>query len=381
MNFSILNLIVILGSIQGFLLALVFLTNKQFNKKSNQFLAILIITLSMPNFLNAIKQTSLGEEYPVLDFLPLYFLFLIPFSLYYFIQYLIQPDYSFQKKEYLFLIPFGLQVLHQLLIFILYLIDSPYLSPDNSLLWFCSDLFEAGAMIATIVVLFIIIRKLNGYEASLFDTYANIESRSMRWLKNTMIASLILWVCWFVPFMSGYGSKSQGLYYPLFLGLALVSYWLAYAMYSRRDIFENNEILSEEAKLQSPVQELSQKTDEHYQNLLSLIEEEKLFKNPDISMTLLAAKMKLSNGYLSQIINQKEGKNFFEFINAYRVEEVKRNLADPNFDHFSILGIGLEAGFKSKSTFNAVFKKMTGHTPTAYKKLLTEEKKKSKHLN
>ncbi|MEL6256529.1 MAG: helix-turn-helix domain-containing protein [Bacteroidota bacterium] len=91
--------------------------------------------------------------------------------------------------------------------------------------------------------------------------------------------------------------------------------------------------------------------------------------------------MKLSNGYLSQIINQKEGKNFFDFINGYRVEEVKRNLADPNFDHFSILGIGLEAGFKSKSTFNAVFKKMTGHTPTAYKKLLTAKENKSKHLN
>ena len=98
-------------------------------------------------------------------------------------------------------------------------------------------------------------------------------------------------------------------------------------------------------------------------------------------MTLLAAKMKLSNGYLSQIINQKEGKNFFDFINGYRVEEVKRNLANPNFDHFSILGIGLEAGFKSKSTFNAVFKKMTGHTPTAYKRLLTADKNKSKHLN
>lgn len=381
MNFSILNLIIILGSIQGFLLALVFLTNKQFNKKSNQFLAILIITLSMPNFLNAVKQTSFGEQYPILDYLPLYFLFLIPFSLYYFIQYLIQPEYNFQKKEYLFLIPFGIQVIHQLFIFVMYLLDSPILSPDNRWLWFCSDLFEAGAMTATIIVLFIIIKKLNGYEASLFDTYANIESRSMRWLKNTMIASLILWACWFVPFMSGYGAKSQGLYYPLFLGLALVSYWLAYAMYSRRDIFENNEILSEEAKLQHPVNELSQKTDEHYQNLLALIEEEKLFKNPDISMTLLAAKMKLSNGYLSQIINQKEGKNFFDFINGYRVEEVKRNLADPNFDHFSILGIGLEAGFKSKSTFNAVFKKMTGHTPTAYKRLLTADKNKSKHLN
>ncbi|MEM8887736.1 MAG: helix-turn-helix domain-containing protein [Bacteroidota bacterium] len=374
MNFSILNLIIILGSIQGFLLALVFLTNKQFNKRSNQFLALLIISLSMPNFLSALRASNVMETYPILEYLPLYFLFLIPFSLYYFIQYLIQPDYTFEKKEYLFLLPFGLQLIHQSSILILYLMDSPYLNSRRNFLWYCGEFFEGGALIATIVVIFIIIKKLNGYEESLLDTYANIESRSMRWLKNTMIASLVLWACWFIPFMTSYGLKGPRLYYPLFLGLALVSYWLAYAVYSRRDIFENSEILSEEAKLQPPVQELSNKTDEHYQKLLTLIEAEKLFKNPDISMTLLAAKMKLSNGYLSQIINQKEEKNFFDFINTYRVEEVKRNLSDPNFDHFSILGIGLEAGFKSKSTFNAVFKKMTGHTPTAYKKLLMADK-------
>lgn len=335
----------------------------------------------MPNLVNALKELPIGEAYPILEFLPIYLLFLIPFSLYYYIQYLTKPEYRFSKKEYLLLIPALIQLLFQLFLLWLYLADSPLLGEENRVLWVCNSLFEAGSMFATFVVLMLVIRKLNRYEASLVENYANIESQSLSWLKNTMIVSLLLWACWFIPFVSGYGAESRKYYYPLFLGQAFISYWLGYAMYSRRDIFENNEILSEEGKTLNSVPELSQKTDEHYQKLLSLIAEEKLFKNPDISMTLLAAKMKLSNGYLSQIINQKEGKNFFEFINDYRVEEVKRNLADPNFDHFSILGIGLEAGFKSKSTFNAVFKKMTGNTPTAYKRLLIEEKKGSKHLN
>ncbi|MEM6801454.1 MAG: AraC family transcriptional regulator [Bacteroidota bacterium] len=245
---------------------------------------------------------------------------------------------------------------------------------ENSLLWICNEIFEAGAMFATFIALILVIRKINRYEASLPERYANIESQSLRWLKNTMLVSLVLWACWFIPFVFGQESGDRENYYPLFIGLALTIYWLAYASFSKRDLFENDEFLSEAAKTGLPQQELSQKTDDHYQKLLQLIEEEKLFKNPEISMSLLGAKMKLSNGYLSQIINQKEGKNFFDFINAYRVEEVKKNLADPKFEHFSILGVGLEAGFKSKSTFNAVFKKMTGLTPSAYKKSLKEVK-------
>lgn len=240
----------------------------------------------------------------------------------------------------------------------------------EEILQICSNFFEIFAMACTLIVLVLNIRKLNIYQKQLVNTYSNIESQSLTWLRNTLIVSLVLWALWVVPLFMDNGTGRE-LYYPLFLGQAFVMYWLGYAIYSRRDLFENDEILSEEAKAEKSMPEPSSKTNEHYQKLLTLIEEEKLFKNPELSMTLLAAKMKLSNGYLSQIINQKEGKNFFDFINSYRVEEVKKNLTDPNFDHFSILGIGLEAGFKSKSTFNAVFKKMTGKTPTAYKRLLT----------
>ncbi|MCB0854362.1 MAG: AraC family transcriptional regulator [Bacteroidetes bacterium] len=357
---------------QGFLLAIVFVTNKKFNRKSNQYLALLIFCLSLMNLVNALRESRLDESLKILDYLPLYWFFLIPFTLYYFIQYLLNPDYHFARKEYLALMPFLIHFSFWSLRFLLFAFDASLLNTYRSFFWGCNNVFEVTAMLATLIVLILNIRKLNAYQSHLVDNYSDIESQSLNWVKYTMIASLVLLGFWAVPFFSGAPDRSY--YYPLFIGQALIIYWLGYMMYSKSDLFEMSEILSESIPEDPGNGDLSQKTEEHYQNLLRLIEEEKLFKNPDLNMTLLAGKMKLSNGYLSQIINQREGKNFFEFINTYRVEEVKHNLKDPAYDHFSILGIALEAGFKSKSTFNAVFKKMTGHTPSAYKNLIQGER-------
>lgn len=74
---------------------------------------------------------------------------------------------------------------------------------------------------------------------------------------------------------------------------------------------------------------------------------------------------------MSHLINAGLGENFYDFINKYRVEEVKRLMADPQKQNYNLLGIALEAGFKSKSTFNLIFKRFTGLTPTEYKKNIT----------
>ena len=64
----------------------------------------------------------------------------------------------------------------------------------------------------------------------------------------------------------------------------------------------------------------------------------------------------------------KHFKNFFDFINSYRVESVKEMLLNKEFEHYTVLAIGLESGFNSKTSFNTVFKKMTGVTPSEYRK-------------
>jgi AraC-like DNA-binding protein len=102
--------------------------------------------------------------------------------------------------------------------------------------------------------------------------------------------------------------------------------------------------------------------------LEKLISKNELYINPKVSLNLLAKRLDLSSGYLSQVINKVTGGNFSEYINSYRINEVNKMLLNPEFDKYSILSLGYEAGFNSKSVFCTTFKKQTGLTPNQFKK-------------
>ena len=102
--------------------------------------------------------------------------------------------------------------------------------------------------------------------------------------------------------------------------------------------------------------------------LNTLVEEEKLYLEPELHIEDIAVKMHLQTHHLSKLINQQLGKNFFEYINEYRVEEFKKLVADPNNKNISILGLAMDAGFNSKATFYRFFKNSTGLTPSEFKK-------------
>lgn len=97
----------------------------------------------------------------------------------------------------------------------------------------------------------------------------------------------------------------------------------------------------------------------------------KPYLDAELTLSGLAKDLSMSRSQLSQLINDGIGENFYDFVNKYRVEEVKRLMTDPQISNYSLLGIALEAGFKSKSTFNLIFKRFTGLTPSEYKKNLS----------
>ena len=106
--------------------------------------------------------------------------------------------------------------------------------------------------------------------------------------------------------------------------------------------------------------------DEYLSQLLRFMEERKPYLQNELSIQDLAAAIGIPRHHLSRVVNERLNKNFYDFINEYRVAEAKRLLLHPAFGHYTTLAIALEAGFSSKATFNAVFKKQTGLTPTAY---------------
>jgi len=98
--------------------------------------------------------------------------------------------------------------------------------------------------------------------------------------------------------------------------------------------------------------------------------DKKPYLDAELTLSGLAKDLSMSRSQLSQLINDGMGENFYDFVNKYRVEEVKRLMTTPETKNYSLLGIALEAGFKSKSTFNLIFKRFTGLTPSEYKKNL-----------
>ncbi|MFN5418342.1 MAG: helix-turn-helix domain-containing protein [Flavobacteriia bacterium] len=107
--------------------------------------------------------------------------------------------------------------------------------------------------------------------------------------------------------------------------------------------------------------------EELLEKLLALMDEKKPFLNPDITLALVAEELEVYPRYVSQIINEKFEKNFYNFINEYRVKEARILLINKAYENYSIEGIANSVGFNSKSSFNTFFKKITGITPSYFR--------------
>ena len=105
------------------------------------------------------------------------------------------------------------------------------------------------------------------------------------------------------------------------------------------------------------------------QKLAALMETEKLFKNPDLNLDILVGKLGKGRHFLSQLLNENLEKNFFQYVNEFRIQEACGLLSSKHA--LSVEAIGYEVGFRSKSAFFAAFKKIKGTTPSKYRSAIS----------
>jgi len=104
--------------------------------------------------------------------------------------------------------------------------------------------------------------------------------------------------------------------------------------------------------------------------LLGLMMKEHPYRDPDLTLPNLAERLDTTPHKLSEVLNTELGQTFYDFINRYRVDDVRRRLAESRSKNLNVLTVAMDAGFASKSTFNQVFKKQTGQTPSTYRKAI-----------
>ncbi len=192
-----------------------------------------------------------------------------------------------------------------------------------------------------------------------------------QWLHNLLMAFGLLWLMW-IPFIIAdnfYYHHQPGVhaYYALYLLLAVMAIWMAAVAYLRPEV----SLLTDQPSFFKPSApaELKQKG----VWLKKVVKEHHYYQDPELSLSSLAGKLGLTIHELSKIINTGLKKSFNDFINEYRVAEVIRRMQDPAYNGITLLVIAYDSGFNSKSTFNLIFKKMTGKSPVQYKNNLGKE--------
>jgi len=218
------------------------------------------------------------------------------------------------------------------------------------------------------------------YRRQAHANLANFDATVFRWLFTLQAIPLMAWGLAALP-----GLSTASEIYADIAGLLLVAlvYFIAMMQWRNPQLFTIAQ-LAEVVETPTP-EGVSQNTPEQdgeldpairaelFETIKKQIEGEQLYLDSKLTLSDLAKTTGLSKHHLSEVLNRHAGKNFYEFINGYRVDFVRKRLAEDS--NQKILAMALEAGFSSKSTFNAIFKQFTGQTPTQYRKSLVEEKK------
>jgi AraC-like DNA-binding protein len=384
--FDFLSVLNLLGIIQGFILTLSFLFSKSDKIVSNRLLGCLLLCLTLTITEIFGCYTRLIAYFPFFINTTEALDFLLGPLLYFYCLSLTKPVFNWKNKW-----------LHFIPAILFFILRVPFLLQSNAfkiadvddafgridkmplqpvpILWFPHYHFGGFWMDVLTFPHQLIYYILNAILIYNFtrgrnESFWNSSLVAVRWLSRIATMSLVfLIIAMFLSF------SSDGDTGDIYIASALsgVFYLMSYMLLRHSQLLSVQNPDTEKKKYEKSglSEEIASNA---MQKLNNLMQTEKPYLNPDITLPELASKLHISTHHLSQLLNEQIGKNFSDFLNEYRIEEMKYKLLNPTQSHLKIEEMAFESGFNSKSVFNTAFKKFTGQTPSEYRKSANTKK-------
>lgn len=350
------DIIINAGIANGFLITILFGRHK--NQPSRFLLSLLLMDLSIIifriHYLFYHFHEKLGSPY----FIDGPFTFLLGPFLFFYLRSIVVPGSTITRKDlkhfavfavfltlFIYLYFSGKDGSHSL--FIQRVIGSPWVFLVLQFGYYLSQTY----------------RLLRLHRQNIVEKFSNVEGMDVSWLKiiTWVFVLILIFIAVATPWLiHGFSFSTYKTTSAFFFSLVL--FFIAYkGIHQRVPIeltvsSENDPTLSDTAT----VHRLKEK-------LLAHMESNKPFLNPELTLIDLAQQVGVSRNQLSQVINTGIGDNFYNFVNKFRIEEVKELIKKDVNRKFTILSLANDAGFNSKSSFNNIFKKITGLTPSEYR--------------
>lgn len=370
----------LLGATQGVLLSILLFT-KKINHTANVVLAVSMLALSIDVFHSAYILFEYYKEFPQFAGFTYAFPFLYGPIFYLYARLISEGNNSFNSKYYIHFIPFILVTIYGILFvylksseFKLLLIRNELEEPLPGL-----QILDYLKPVHGIIYVFLTVYVVRVYNNKIRKSYSNIESINLNWLRHLTIGLSIIWGIVAITYVvDAISEKDIQMDHVIYIAASVLIYSIGYLSLRQPQIFDRVTHKSEakpsikngEAASYQKSGLTDAEAQNHLKNLLEMMEADKPYLNSDLTLRELAGKLSMSTHNLSEILNTRINQNFYDFINRYRVEEVKRRLAENESKKFNLIAIAFDSGFNSKSSFNTIFKKQTGATPSEYRKQL-----------
>lgn len=357
------------GSLFFLMFFLIFKKNKE-NRYGNFWFVVFFLALLGAFLVGSMREFKVYLIYPHLYKLGDLNSFSIAPSLFLAVKYFTTPFSRIKKADWFHFLPtlfyVGLNIRYLLLRpeELASLIQNPAM---NRKFFYLLELFF---ILQCVVYLIFALIKIIRYQKNI-KFYEASDRNDLQWLKYFLYGIMLMLLIWILD-LSGYLGNF------FYLGYSVCIYFLGYFVINQRELFPYNEtnknelitlIQPDNSTNEGKIQIIRKEVLDHEkEKLLATMLNHKVFLDNDLNLVKLAQIQKLSIRELSYVINEGFAENFNQFINKYRVEESKRLLSDADFNHLNMVGIAYQAGFNSKTIFNTAFKKITGQTPTDYRK-------------
>ncbi|MEM7655874.1 MAG: helix-turn-helix domain-containing protein [Bacteroidota bacterium] len=377
MKISIFDILMLVSFGQGIILALAIWAMPMFRHSPGRYLALSVGMISIIGLDEWLTNWNLDDQYYLIDLLgddvPWVLLFLVP-MVRFFLASLDHPLATSPRFWWLTL-PFGLFLLFNL-----------WINGDVDAGWYQIPQVKTWQKYGYGLELYL----AAGFNVILLaGTYRLVFRKktkeplviSHRWLRQIWVLVVGLVMLWIIglAWPEAWKEGSQLLFVLLWLGVAAFMYWLTYQGLFRFQLAKDRAaiqaLLSTDAGTEPPLEPLSPPNSApspYLQQLTNWMEEEQAYRDANLSRDLAAEELGISAGYLSQLLNAELGKSFPQYVADFRVQAVKKMLEEESFDAYSLVAIGQEAGFSSKSAFYATFKQVVGQTPAQYKRSLKQ---------
>lgn len=370
---SFLALLITLTNVLAFLLIVFLILGKSKANRGNILLGLIILQYTLWVFPDFLHLLGLLDNFPHLVRIYVFGSLLLGPMTYFYVRTCTEEDFKVTPKMAWHFIPAGIDFIYQLPFYTLNGADKL----EYFYNFFLGGSFQQppwltlGKVLQMLIYVFISARIVQKYRNYLKNTASAMDTTFHRWLFFFCIALTIPLNAALIYNFFSFSYSFHFMIICLFLTI-LTAFSLLVIKPSLFSPFPY-QIKTDEAKTaQKKKYEKSKlqatQKDKYLEKINAYMTTYQSHLEPELTLHQLAEKVGIPVHYFSQVINEKLGMNFIDFINGYRVNAVKEKLTNKAFDHYSIIAIAYQSGFNAKSTFYAVFKKHAGMTPSAYRK-------------